>query len=321
MRRAALIICGVLFAVLSPHGVAQDRNEIVDLHTLTFPGRLYEPFMPPPEAGTPATILGIMRVPPGTGRIPAVILMHGCSGVTGAETYWARNLLRLGVMTFVVNSFSGRDIPETCTGRHHINMASVMTDAHRALAFVAAHARADSARIALMGFSFGGRTALWTSHPRFQERYGAGPLRFAAHLAFYPAACYIRLADEDRMGAAPIRIFHGVEDDATPVAPCRDYVARLRRAGKDVALREYPGARHSFDNPALPSRQDIGIQHPSLCSFVERDGQLVDVETGRAAGIDLPCIGRVATVGYNAAAQQQATADVEAFLTAVFRLN
>ena len=72
-------------------------------------------------------------------------------------------------------------------------------------------------RIALMGFSFGGRTALWASQLRFQQRYDRGPSRFAAHLAFYPSNCHIRLADEDRVSDAPIRIFHGAADEATVI--------------------------------------------------------------------------------------------------------
>ena len=76
-----------------------------------------------------------------------------------------------------------------------------------------------------------------------------------AHLAFYPNNCFIRLADEDRVSDAPIRIFHGAADDATVIDRCREYVARLRDAGKDVALFEYAGAKHWFDNADLAGRQ------------------------------------------------------------------
>ena len=46
---------------------------------------------------------------------------------------WARSLKEFGIATFIVNSFSGRDIPQICNGRHPINMASVLTDVYRAL--------------------------------------------------------------------------------------------------------------------------------------------------------------------------------------------
>ena len=135
-----------------------------------------------------------------------------------------------------------------CSGPHTISAASVLTDVYRARDLLAAHPRIDVTRIALMGFSFGGRTALWASHPRFQQRYGVGPAHFAAHLAFYPTSCHIRLADEDRVGDAPIRIFHGKADEVTIISRCREYIAKLRNAGKDAGLFEYAGAKHWFDN-------------------------------------------------------------------------
>jgi hypothetical protein len=153
---------------------AQDPAELVTFDSRTYPGGLYTPFMPPPEAGSPATILGILRLPGGEARVPAVILAHGCSGLSGTEHYWARTLRDAGIATFQVNSFSGRGIASICRGTQPINMASVMTDVYRALAVLAAHPRIDGQRVALMGFSFGGRTALWASHPRFRERLRCG---------------------------------------------------------------------------------------------------------------------------------------------------
>jgi predicted alpha/beta-fold hydrolase len=142
-----------------------DRNS--QFQSLTFPGSLFTPpFMPPPQEGTLATIFGILRLPEGTGRVPAMVVTHGCSGLTGAETYWGRSLIQLGVATFVVNSFAGRSIPRVCTGPHTISTASVLTDVYRARDLLAAHPRIDLTRIAVMGFSLGGRTALWASQPR-----------------------------------------------------------------------------------------------------------------------------------------------------------
>ena len=93
-----------------------------------------------------------------------------------------------------------------------MSTASLLTDVYRARDFLAAHRSVDASRIALMGFSLGGRTALWASHLRFEQRYGGGSSRFAAHLAFYPTSCNITLVDEERVQDAPIRIFQGQAD-------------------------------------------------------------------------------------------------------------
>jgi dienelactone hydrolase len=307
----AVFLVGAASALLQS-SLAQDANEIVHFESLTFPGQRYTPFMPPPEVGNPVTIFGILRVPAGAARVPAVILAHGCGGISGAEQYWARRLISHDVATFVVNSFSGREISSICSGRPALNMASVLTDVYRAATLLAAHPRIDAARIAVMGFS---------CHPRFQQRYGAGSPRIAAHLALYPASCYIRLADEDRIGDAPIRIFQGTADDLTPIAPCRNYVGRLRAMGKDAALFEYSGARHGFDDAAATSRDPVGTMNTSRCTLVERDGTIVDAETGELAGPDSACVTRGGTIGHSPEARQRAAEDVQNFLGALFRLK
>ena len=173
---------------------SQDKIEIVNFQSLTFPGSLFTPpFMAAPEDGKPATVFGILRLPEGTDRVPAVVLTHGCSGITGAETYWASSLPQLGIATFVVNSFVGRSISRVCSGPHTISIASVFTDVYRARDLLAAHPRIDPGSIALMGFSFGGRTALWASQLRFQQRYDRGtsalhgPSRILSHQLPYQA--------------------------------------------------------------------------------------------------------------------------------------
>ena len=316
------VVRGLLFAaaccVAPPHASADDANEIIRFESLTLPGGLFAPFAPPLESASRVTVLGFLRLPPGDGKVPAVVLMHGCGGIGRSELFWARELRDRGMATFLVNSFSARGISQICTGRFSINMGSVLADAFGALRQLAQVSRIDIERVAIMGFSFGGRTALWTAYPSLQARYGEHAPRFAAHLGMYPGACYVELADEARIGEVPIRIFHGTADDWTPVEACREYVARLHRAGKDAALFEYANAGHSFDNDTLPSHLALpDALNTRNCVFVERAGGIVDA-AGRLAGVDSPCYARGASIGYSADARRQAVADVHAFLRARF---
>jgi dienelactone hydrolase len=302
-------------------GFAAVTSEVVSFSSLTFSGELFKPFMPPVEEGKPTRISGILTLPPGADRIPAVILAHGSGGVSPGQRAWAGTLNKLGIATLIVDSFEGRNIREIYTGKRFVNVASVIVDAYRALDFLAANPRIDAARIAILGASFGGRTALWTSNVRFRERYGKGPANFAAHLAFYPP-CYVTLADEPNVSSAPIRVFHGTADDWIPIAPCRTYVDRLRRAGKDADLLEYAGAPHSFDQPNLPAARTLpDALNPTNCALVERDGQIVDPATGGEWDIGAPCVSRGATVGYDAEAHRKVVEYVQGFLRILFRMN
>ena len=198
----------------------------------------------------------------------------------------------------------------------------MLTDVYRARDLLAAHPRIDQTRIALMGISFGGRTALWASHPRLQQRYDPGASRFAAYLAFYPTSCHIRLADDDRVGDAPIRIFHGAADKITTIGRCREYVARLRDAGADVALFEYGGAKHWFNNAELANRQTpTGALNSSNCTFEERDNRIVDTATGELAAANSPCVVSEGSYGYHPEAHRQVTGDVQNFLRLLFQLQ
>lgn len=253
--------------------------------------------------------------------MPAVVITHGCSGISSSQVAWARQLNDLGIATLMVQSFAGREIIELCSGRSSLNIASVIVDAYRALDELAAHPRIDPERVAILGFSFGGRTALWTSQVRLHERYGTPGRAFAAHLAFYPTGCFMQLEGEEQVTGAPIRIFHGTADDWTPLEQCAAYIERLHQSGKGAELFAYPDALHGFDNGYVTGTNPISdAVSPRNCTFVERDGRLIDLATGGEASVNSPCVVRGVTVGYNAAAHERSARDVEAFLRSVFRL-
>jgi len=152
----------------------------------------------------------------------------------------------------------------------------------------------------------------------------AGPGEFAAYLAFYPGGCGVRLLDEAQVSNQPLRIFHGTADDQTIIAPCREYVERLRQAGKDVVLIEYPEAYHSFDAQALPpSKFEAEVLSSRNCTSIEQaEGRFAVLhrDTGQPASRAAPCISRGITQGYNPHAHRQAIQDVRAFLSATFKL-
>ena len=123
-----------------------------------------------------------------------------------------------------------------------------------------------------------------------------------------------------RSAAKPIRLYHGIADDWVPVGPCRDYVARLKKAGANIDLVEYPGAYHAFDNQAIPGTLQLPqAQTARKCRFEEKQqGVIINSDTGQLATSNDPCIERGVTIAYNAEATDAARKDVVEFLSKLF---
>jgi dienelactone hydrolase len=293
------------------------RTEIHPLSTVT----LTEPeFLTGSASGTPATIAGELRLPRVPGRVPAVVLVHGSGGVGSNIGRWAQELNGAGFATFALDSFSGRGITETATDQAQLSHVGMIVDAYRALARLATHPRIDPARIAVMGFSKGGFVALYASLTRFQRMHAPPGLEFAAYVPFYPI-CIRTYIDDGQVSTRPIRIFHGGADDWLPIAACRQYVDRLRQAGKDIQLTEYAGAQHGFDNPTSPPTLRLpNVQAGPDCRLEERaGGQMVFRDTGQPFAAGHPCVRRGATIGYDPEAHRLALDAVKAFLASALK--
>ena len=227
-----------------------------------------------------------------------MIVTHGCGGIGGAELGWPRELEAVGIASFVIDGFEGRGVENACRGAQGVNQASLLVDLYRAADMLADHPYVDDSKIVVMGFSMGGRSALWSAMERFQERYDGRPL--AAHAAFYPLGCYVQLEAETDVVGGPIRIFHGVADDWLPIAQCEDYVDRLGAGGVDINLFAYEDALHGFDDRGLT--RDIGVigaLSPRNCRVVETNGVLTETTAGEPSTVNASCIERGATIGYS----------------------
>ena len=159
---------------------------------------------------------------------------------------WAQALNKAGFAVFVLDSFAGRGIASTVADQGRLSSYTMMSDAYAALGLLAKHPRVDPAKIAVMGFSKGAIPSLYASMRRFQSAYAPEGASFAAYIGFY-TPCNIAMIGDEEVSAKPIRLYHGIADDWVPIGPCRDYVARLKKAGANIDLVEYPGATHAFD--------------------------------------------------------------------------
>jgi dienelactone hydrolase len=179
----------------------------------------------------------------------------------------AEPLLDDGYAVLFVDSFRSRGVREICTikaGERSVTAAKRRLDALAALSYLASRGDIARARIALVGWSHGGSTALQTADIADREvatfcgRAGAPPF-FRAVVAFYPG-CRTPLARASRYHAgAPTRIHIGELDDWTPAAACVEFGEAMAERDEDVLVTTYADSYHAFDSPTgkLLRRTDV----------------------------------------------------------------
>jgi dienelactone hydrolase len=261
----------------------------------------------------PVQLAGDLRLPDGAGPFPVVVLAHGCGGVGNVERGWVAPLNRAGYATFVLDSFTPRDLQEVCTQGRVLVPVQRIPDAYGALRILVTHPRIDAARVALMGFSHGGSLALTAATRWAQQTYAASGPRFRVFLPFYPG-CGGRYPELLEL-SAPLRIHSGDLDDWTPVGPCRELVAEQRAAGQDAEVTVYADAHHGFDNVGRPITWLPKVDNGSACR-ARSASILGPLLNGREL---TGCVRKGATVGWNRTATDEARRDVVGQLARLMR--
>ena len=296
------------------------RSELHAIHTLTLSD---SQFLNGDASAQAATVSGQFRLPAGPGRLPVVVLMHGSGGMGPNIEMWAREFNAMGVATFALDGFTGRGLTQTSTNQALLGRLNFILDIYRGLDVLAKHPRVDPQRIVLMGFSRGGQAALYASLKRFHRLWNKSGIEFAAYVPFYPD-CATTFAGDTETADRPIRIFGGTVDDYNPIALCKAYAERLKAAGRDATVTEYPNAPHSFDNPlgAQPAVQSPQSQSVRNCKIAEAaGGVLVNAVSNEPFTYKDACVALGPHIGHDPVATRQAKQAVMAFARTVFKLD
>ncbi len=219
-----------------------------------------------------------LALPDTSDPAPAVVFLHGCSGLTFMEAVlpiydaWTRILNDAGFAVLQIDSAGARDIRNSCSlGENRATMYRERpTDAYAGLAYLQRRQSIDPERIYLMGWSQGGGIALLTMNTESIGRPDPPPVHdFRGAIAFYPGKCagrfqvtpFTTVAPGTWATIGPILILQGGRDDWTPAAPCVAFVRELQARGEPVDIIVYPDAVHSFDAPDLPLRHRVGVSN------------------------------------------------------------
>lgn len=294
------------------------RVELHPIPTLTITDTQ---FLSGDTKGKEVVLGGELSIAQGQGRLPVVILMHGSGGAGPNTQYWRRHLNGMGISTFVIDGMTGRGLTGVGNNQILLGRLNFILDIYRSLEILAKHPRVDPNRIILMGFSRGGQAALYASVERFQKLWNKSGASLAAYIAFYPD-CGTTYREDGKVAARPIRIYHGTPDNYNPVSSCKPYVERLKKAGTDILLTEYPNAPHGFDNPlganpGIPTRADQSVRD---CRIRENDQAiLINAATNAPFTYKDECVRIGPTVGHDPDATRAVTIAVSDFVQTVLK--
>jgi dienelactone hydrolase len=233
-----------------------------------------------PELDPPTEAVGTLYLPAAIDPpVPAVILLHGASGVRGMrEQTYGRQLAAMGIAALVIDAFAPRrDMARGFIERIlNITETMLLADAYAGLRYLAARPEIDGERVVMMGFSYGGMASVISAYEQVAALFAPDGLRFAGHVSYY-GPCIARFADPRTTGA-PVLMLFGDGDAIINADRCAEVVADLVAGGSVAQMIVYPGARHQWDGSrTVPWRAP---RHLADCAVtVDADGDVHDDRT------------------------------------------
>jgi len=190
------------------------------------------------------TVNGFLVTPEGKGPFPAVLVIHEWWGLDDWVKDQVRALAREGYVALAADLYRGK-VTSKQEEAHQLMMGTprdrALRDLKAAFEYLARRPDVRKDRIGVIGWCMGGMysLALATDEPRLAAAvayYGAPPTDATA-------IAKIR---------APVLGNYGAEDKGPAPEQVKAFEEALKKAGKTVDVKIYPGAGHAFANPNNP---------------------------------------------------------------------
>ena len=182
------------------------------------------------------------------GPLPVVILLHNCAGIDGSPSLavWAPLMWAQGYATLRFDSFTARGYRNVCNNPGEVRAGERAQDVFAAAYLLAARPDVRPDRIAVLGLSHGGGTAIYAARDHeelrpWREQLATRHGKLVASVALY-GGCG---TNPGYPVIIPLLALLGGKDDWVPAAPC----VVLASAQLDGIMQAivYPDAYHSFD--------------------------------------------------------------------------
>ncbi len=204
------------------------------------------------------TTAGELRVPqsePDARGRPAIVIIHGSSGIDSRGLTYAKALNKQGFVTLELDLWAVRGVKSPADRPRAVS--DTLPDAFAALTHLAARADIDQQRIGIMGFSWGGVVSMLSATRAYADALAPDDVRFAAHAPLYPVCWLYNTAPgygfTDLTGA-PVFIQAGADDRYDPQG-----APKALARGDLVRVCVYEGATHAWDR----AEPDMVVNDPS----------------------------------------------------------
>lgn len=191
------------------------------------------------------------------GPRPGVLVVHEWWGLNDYARRRAEQLAKLGYVAFAADMYGAGttvDHPKDAgamAGKVRANVAEWRKRALVALAALKAQPQCDKARLAAIGYCFGGSTAL-------QLAFEGTDLR--AVVSFHGALPTPTDVEVKQIKAA-ILVCHGAADTFIPDKSIKAFRDMLDKGGAKYEFVAYPGVVHSFTVPEADKRNIAGMKY------------------------------------------------------------
>jgi len=179
-------------------------------------------------------------------RDPAVIVVHEWWGHNDYARSRAKQLAKLGYVALAIDMFGeGKtamhpDDAKKFAAEATKNFETAKSRFNAAVDFLKQQPQVEPEKIAAIGYCFGGGVVL------NMARQGAD-LRGVA--SFHGSLVPVKPAERETL-KAKIAVFNGADDAMVTVEQIAAFKKEMADAGADYLFINYPGAKHSFTNPA-----------------------------------------------------------------------
>jgi dienelactone hydrolase len=185
------------------------------------------------------------------GRQPGILMIHDRSGFSEGTLADAQMIAKLGYVVFAEDMFGKgivpKDVPEMTKliGIYDKDRPLMRERALAGFDVLKAQPMVDPAKIAAVGYCFGGTTGI-----ELMETGAPIVGYISVHGAFNNFT-----AERAKNIKGRVLILHGTEDPVAPLEQVNALVSQLRDAKVNFELNLYSGSAHGFTHPQNPSEK------------------------------------------------------------------